>query len=1218
MLTVSALFVDAAKVKLARGVMESAGDLALNTALTDYDTTLKDLYGLFGTAQNTEDLYAKLEDYYTSCIVSAGVTSDDAKSYASMIMSQLGVVGKSGNISDILNIQLMDFNAEKLDYATLANATIMKKQVVEFMKYRGPINTGMSFLSALQSFSTLSKQTELVEKRQEYYEEQQTVMEYLQSAWDEINEYDKLDLITQENYFADMKANMAKDYQNDYRGFNKKTIKDLYDTNGYDSFQLLVDPNGTQNATMPSGMKTYVENIWRYTYDGTAAHTYLDSQYLNAYSKDKLPTENDLKSLISGYYSAAYNMDVTYPSLKSYMNSAPSGAYDLQYLVQAARSHELRTTSSNGLNLYIAYQKLAAAMLWLNESEEAAELQNTSVSVQDASKKSVSRSIQDHYNSISSDFDSRMRVLKGIGDTFRPISDNVVSKSRTNPGSVGNSVNIIGTTVGGYRDTMDSAAEHLENAKTFLQKAYDSVNGGDLAQARDNWSKLANDSDLKDTSMGKQDKAEIEETRKYLNSEDLQKFMSRITNVAQNLRKSADQIEGYKFDNVFIGDIKNYKSLESAIESYVTSSALHSVPLDEGQLDSFCESHFKWDSGNLNVDWVNQPGTQVKLHGGGTDKLNFYSYLYTHFNKGDPTSHGTTKKEETPSEGKDKYEELKKTASDKAGENAKNEGSGIAAGGEIKDLAGLPTKENQGSGGSKTGGNPGPEKMETGNDAAKNTSKGLGDMFSGVGDALKSAGSDLYEKLLFSDYVMSMFSYDTIEKEWAKTKGEDSKPETLTREPIDKDHNYAYGREVEYVIYGGGNSGNVTKAYASIYAIRLGFNLIYAFTDSEIRETAFAIATPISAATLGVVPVPLIQAAIIVGIACVESGLDLAMLKDGEKVALFKNKDNWRTSPSGLVKGGADLVKKTADDALKFTEKKIGELMDMTDEELSKAIQSGTTEVENKLGSAYDTLIERQANTAIQQLTSFATQAVDEAALRGTNAIETVKSDLQKWANEGGESDLASKAKKAAVDYIINNGYVDNVVQQIQNAADGQISGIEDALKNELNGIRAHMLQSISGAGSEIEKYKDQLMDEARESLKKGSSEFRKTVGNQLDGIFGNESGAGLEGGNSDSGMASILSFSYSDYLRLFVMLGLYTNQAGIILRTADAVQANMIKNTHNEGFRLTNSAAYVHVNATVQVPPTLLALPLFANVEGNPSGNAGWYTLDFDGIQGY
>ena len=74
MMTVSALFVDAGKVKLARGVAESAGDLTLNTALTDYDAMLKDMYGLFATSQNTDELFVKREDYYRTCITSSGIS----------------------------------------------------------------------------------------------------------------------------------------------------------------------------------------------------------------------------------------------------------------------------------------------------------------------------------------------------------------------------------------------------------------------------------------------------------------------------------------------------------------------------------------------------------------------------------------------------------------------------------------------------------------------------------------------------------------------------------------------------------------------------------------------------------------------------------------------------------------------------------------------------------------------------------------------------------------------------------------------------------------------------------------------------------------------------------------------------------------------------------------------------------------------------------------
>ena len=96
-----------------------------------------------------------------------------------------------------------------------------------------------------------------------------------------------------------------------------------------------------------------------------------------------------------------------------------------------------------------------------------------------------------------------------------------------------------------------------------------------------------------------------------------------------------------------------------------------------------------------------------------------------------------------------------------------------------------------------------------------------------------------------------------------------------------------------------------------------------------------------------------------------------------------------------------------------------------------------------------------------------------------------------------------------------------------------------------------------------------------------------------------------------------MLSFSYSDYLRLFLVIGLLSGE-GVLLRTADAIQANMGYIQGDDGYRLTNSAAYVEISATVQVRPTLLALPLFADVEGNPSKNERWYTFEYKEIKGY
>ena len=140
-------------------------------------------------------------------------------------------------------------------------------------------------------------------------------------------------------------------------------------------------------------------------------------------------------------------------------------------------------------------------------------------------------------------------------------------------------------------------------------------------------------------------------------------------------------------------------------------------------------------------------------------------------------------------------------------------------------------------------------------------------------------------------------------------------------------------------------------------------------------------------------------------------------------------------------------------------------------------------------------------------------------------------------------------------------------------------------------------------------------MHELEESIRGGAGKIKETLNKQIDGVFG--SGAGTNSTDS-TGMASLLSFSYSDYLRLFLMIGLYQNESAILLRTGDVIQANMRQKPENKDFQLSKSATYLDFYAKVQVKHTLLALPLFAQVEKNPVEESGWYTIEYEATKGY
>lgn len=1215
MMTVSSLFVDAGKVKLAKGVAESAGDLTLNTALTDYDTMLKDMYGLFATAQDTEELFGKLEDYYRTCITSSGVSEEDAQGYVDQIMSQLGLVADGDNTSDVLNMQLVDFDVSKRTDATLANATIIEKQIVDFMKYRAPINTGLSFISSLQSFSTLSKQTELVDKRQAYYKEQETVMNNAQEAWKYINKYNQSGFIKSDTYFSTMKTNFDG-YSAAYEDIAKKIIKDLYDTQNYDSFSPYLYSISYEEVEVGDGKKTIP--IF-YTNKDKTSKKQLYTE-LTTYSDEKLATADNVKLALTEYYTAYNAAKTAQEQLLAYDN----GTYGLQYLVQTNRRNLYKNWVTAMVKVYEKYNVLRHTATYAGKTDSGASVMTVKAKICGSNSE---KAYSSYYSDMTSKFDALAAVfnteLSKYNSKLQGYANGIGDKTST--GGVEGSIALLYAEVTGYRTTISDAKTNLEGAVTYLGYVYNGVkDGGTLDSKAGEWEKVAESSELKNTSMAKQDLAEIDSLSTYLNPTDVDKLIKRLNNIIGNLDKLLKQIDSYTFFGTKIVEISDYTTFTNLLKNKIGDNNLKRVPTNESQLDTqinnWCNGKFLVGE-KVDVSWEKQSGTQAKLSGTGTDKLNFYTYLYTHFNTGTVSS-DTTEKVENKENGENFYNNIKNKADSNATSSASGtDGGNVTTTNELNSLAGRPSL-NAGSD-AKTAA----AEVKTGDSAAKDTSASLSSMFANLSSAALNMGTDLRDKLYVADYALSMFSYDTIEKEFAvKNPGKELKLQSLTLTPINAENNFAYGKEVEYIIYGGTNASNLTKAYGSIYGIRFGFNVIYAFMDSSIRDTAFAIATPISAATLGVIPVPLIQAAIVIGIACCESALDLNDLRNGESVPLFKNNQTWKCSIKGLVSEVkaevGSVLKEVGSAAIDTGLEELNGLLDMTDDELTAYIQSGTDNITDAVSASYDTLITRHANTAIQKFTTLCNNAIEENMVNpGTDMAKMVSDNLEAWlADEAAGTDTSNDLGyivKAEAVKIIKQDYIGYMIEQLsKTASDAQasISTAANAITDIINGVRTDIVDTIVKTSDKVIAYKDQMKAKIEASMKDGAESLKNTLNNQIDGIFGSSNGTSTD----STGISSLLSFSYSDYLRLFLMIGLYTNEEGILLRTGDVIQANMSKKTGDTNYRLSNSAAYVEISATIQVKPTLLALPLFADVEGNPSTNQNWYTFEYKSIKGY
>ncbi|MEG2428809.1 MAG: DUF5702 domain-containing protein, partial [Oscillospiraceae bacterium] len=733
--------------------------------------------------------------------------------------------------------------------------------------------------------------------------------------------------------------------------------------------------------------------------------------------------------------------------------------------------------------------------------------------------------------------------------------------------------------------------------------------------------------------------------------EDVEILIDRCNNIISGIKPLLEELKKFKYLGSTLDNCTDFDVVTGLIEKKYGKDNLKNVPIDNVGLDKQVETWWtgSFVSGDPKIGWTNDSGQQPNMRL--IQKPNFYNFLYSHFHASayDPKVTEETNKVAEPN--KDIKEN---TVADKITDDANandTEKSTTTPPGDISAQGNIPSKSKGDSPETPSASVKEEKKGEKtiSKDSAANKASGsLASMFSRLADELKNIGIALRDDLYMADYMMSMFSYDTYEaeikynslskndkNEYTKIKGlqlndaHKAQMKTLTGEPISLENNFAYGGEVEYILYGGNDAQNKLKSYASIFAIRLGFNLVYAFSTGEIRNGALSIATPISAATLGIVPVPLIQAAIIIGISIAESSLDLTYLRAGMAVPLYKNKDTWQLSFSNLTDkllGVATSAIATATNkVIDKTTESIESWLDKTDEELNSVLEEDTDALTSSIGVTFDTMITTQIDTVMSKVTSLIDIAKEEGIKEEAKVVEYVNKQLDSWLNEptDDKNSLAYNVKSETVKLMKaeNGKFINQVFASLNasvagatTAATNQVAQASVTLNDKLNEIRDSITNTISTGSQKIADYKTKMMDKISASVSKGAGNLKASITDGLDGIFGKKTGTIPD----STGVSSLLSFQYSDYLRLFLIVGLIPNQDALLLRTADVIQVNIAKQTNKPDYLLSKSAVYVKINATVQVKPTFLALPLFSKVENNPKNNEAWYEFKYNGIRGY
>lgn len=246
MVTYSTMIIDATRLQTSRSTIASAGDLAMNAALSEYEKTLEDMYGLFAVSKSPEDLKEHLGVYFTETIESKlfnGSKEDtdiDTKYIADSIVEAIFSETPTDDLTNLINLNVDSFNYTTVPGSTLANQAIMKKQIIEYMKYKGPVSLVNTLIPKLDFLKDSSKQTKVVQKKIEYTQTLNTLQEVCEKAWKEIEgEEDTENNVVNEGY-----NERAKVFNDKYENVDiNDYVEHAEDYLFYVSYALLMNKN---------------------------------------------------------------------------------------------------------------------------------------------------------------------------------------------------------------------------------------------------------------------------------------------------------------------------------------------------------------------------------------------------------------------------------------------------------------------------------------------------------------------------------------------------------------------------------------------------------------------------------------------------------------------------------------------------------------------------------------------------------------------------------------------------------------------------------------------------------------------------------------------------------------------------------------------------------------------------------------------------------------
>lgn len=182
LVTYSTMIIDASRLQAVRSNIAGAGELTLNAIMSDYNYLLEEMFGLFANCKSEEELRPALKAYFQQTVEgrllpesgrSGNHVQNGIGSVVDLAFNANGDINEE-DLTDFLMLQLQaadsDFFAAPVDGSALASPYTMKRQITEYMKFRGPISIASTLLGKIDYLAHAEDQVDACDKKVEYAE----------------------------------------------------------------------------------------------------------------------------------------------------------------------------------------------------------------------------------------------------------------------------------------------------------------------------------------------------------------------------------------------------------------------------------------------------------------------------------------------------------------------------------------------------------------------------------------------------------------------------------------------------------------------------------------------------------------------------------------------------------------------------------------------------------------------------------------------------------------------------------------------------------------------------------------------------------------------------------------------------------------------------------------------------------------------------------------